>query len=77
MTGQKLGTFELEIDPDVEPVVEIAVHAIAVPTVLQVSLLLRQADGARPERPDAFASAATNARVDDAVGAGLTQDSRA
>src|SRR5271168_1269878 len=74
--GQKqVWNFELDIDPDVEQIVEIAVHAIAVPTVLQASLLVRQADGARPERPDAFASAATNARVDDAVGAGLTQDS--
>ncbi len=74
LTGQNWELFELEIDPDVEPVVEIAVHAIAVPTVLQASLLARQADGARPERPDAFAAAPTNARVDDAVGAGLTQD---
>src|SRR5271165_6007529 len=44
--------------------------------VLQVSLLARQADGPWSKRPDAFASIAANARVNDAVRAGPTQVSR-
>src|SRR5271165_7311971 len=44
--------------------------------VLQVSLLARQADGPRSKRPDAFASGASNARINDAVRAGLAQLSR-
>src|SRR5271165_6547911 len=41
--------------------------------VLQVSLLARQADGPWSKRPDAFASTAPNAQVNDADRAGPTQ----
>src|SRR5437899_2519119 len=59
----------LQLDPGVVEIVEVAIHTVAVPPILQMALLMRQADGARLERADAFAAGAADARIGDAAGA--------
>src|SRR4051794_19642710 len=46
----------LQQNPTVQQIVEIAIDALTIPPILQMSFLPRKADGARPERADARAA---------------------